>query len=180
MEFTLKLKNEIDPVSVYAALVATSALCWQFFTWLRTGARLRLKVAPNMIMAGGHPLIRDGECFLFVEATNVGAQTTTVTHVLLMSYSNAFRLLVGRPSEQFFVKAEGGAGWHGVPHELEPGKRFVTFVLQAPEVVTLSKETYLFAEVVHSMSKRPARCRVRKIEVIDKQGKVKKPTKPAK
>ena len=48
MEITLQLIDKVDPIAIYAAIVATTLLIWDIVKWRRSGPRLRLRVMPNM------------------------------------------------------------------------------------------------------------------------------------
>ena len=53
MQFTFTLADKIDPVAVYAALVATMVFAWNVYVWRNSGPRLNVTATMNMLVIGG-------------------------------------------------------------------------------------------------------------------------------
>ena len=84
----LELPGKIDLVAIYAALVATSLLIWNVFTWLRSGPRLTGTVSVNMRYFP--PIDSANSSYLMIYVINSGNADTTITHVVLFGYKNPF------------------------------------------------------------------------------------------
>ena len=80
MEITLNIVGEIDPVAIYAALVATTILIWDVVKWLRSGSRLKVRASPNMIFFNDPDPRRHGKTYIYVTVINVGFSPTTITN----------------------------------------------------------------------------------------------------
>ena len=53
MQVTFTLADKIDPVAVYAALVATMVFAWNLYVWRNSGPRLNVTAKMNMLIIGG-------------------------------------------------------------------------------------------------------------------------------
>ena len=87
MQFTFTLADKIDPVAVYAALVATMVFAWNVYVWRNSGPRLNVTANMNMLVIGGSA-DEEKKFFLIVRGTNVGSKKTTITNVVILSYDN--------------------------------------------------------------------------------------------
>jgi hypothetical protein len=150
----------MDPLAVYGATLATASVVWQIFTWWHKGAKLRGHASPNMIMIGGD--VDDQNTYIGLDVSNVGDAPTTITNVVLLAYSNRFARLMRRTEVKAAVVNHSLA--QTIPYTLPAGSRFMSRVIQAPEVVQWSRDHSLYMGVCHSMRRRPYLLRVRPIE----------------
>ncbi|WP_157214682.1 hypothetical protein [Polaromonas sp. CF318] len=82
--------NSTEIVAWWGAVIATTVLTWDVVKWLRSGARLRMKVKPNSHYHDSEvvPLKNapDGACgrvkeSIHIELANVGALPTTIMNI---------------------------------------------------------------------------------------------------
>lgn len=78
MEITLHLFDKIDPVAIYAAIVATTVLVWDVIKWLRDGPRLHGSAGANMSIYDGSR--RDDDLYFTLDVSNTGSKPTTITN----------------------------------------------------------------------------------------------------
>jgi hypothetical protein len=161
MEWKFSFSSELNPIILYAAIVATASLLWQIITHLRTGPRLTARVDANRILAGpGYP--SDNRTYLIFSAANTGTADTTITNVALSAYDGRWARLRGRPAQAAIVP--GDPPFNSTPYVLKVGQTFMTACTQSPELEAWSRDYLLFAEFIHSSSARPIRKRIGPIE----------------
>jgi len=157
MQFTLTLADKIDPIAVYAALVATLVFAWNIYVWRNSGPRLNVTASMNMLIIGGYGE-EDDKMFLVVRATNIGGKRTTITNVLILSYKNFWEWLRNRPSfTAIFNNTEPA---FPLPYVLDVGHNFMNKADQA-ELTGRIRDTYFYAGVEHSFSKKPVMVRLK-------------------
>jgi hypothetical protein len=52
MQFTFMLADKVDPVAIYAAIVATMVFAWNIYVWRTSGPRLKVTASINMLIHG--------------------------------------------------------------------------------------------------------------------------------
>jgi hypothetical protein len=152
--------DKLDPLAIYGAVVATTSIAWQIFTWWHKGAKLRGHAVPNMIEIGGN--VRDGKTYIGLDVSNIGDAPTTITHVVLMGYHNRFSRLLRRTEVKAAVVTHNLA--QTIPYTLAAGGRFMSRVIQEPKIEQWSRDYCLYMGVFHSMRRRPYLVRVKQIE----------------
>jgi len=157
MQFTLTLADKIDPIAVYAALVATLVFAWNIYVWRNSGPRLNVTASMNMLIIGGSPE-EESKTFLIVGATNVGSKKTTITNILIISYDNIWQRFRNRPSSTAIFNNVGG--WYPIPYVLDVGHNFSSKADQAGLVGKI-RDSYFYAGVAHSFAKKPVMVRVK-------------------
>lgn len=160
MEFTVTLVEKLDPIAVYAAFVATIILIWDVIKWYRRGARLRLRVNPGMKMFGVGTEQYEGRTYILVIVSNVGSATTTITHLAGCQFKDHWKRIRNQPETAFVILTPQTAPHQTVPFVLEPGKEWTGMIEQNDEVEGLVRDGLLYAEVHHSVAKRPVRKRI--------------------
>ncbi len=166
MELTLNFVDEIDPVAIYAAIVATAILVWEVIKWFRSGPRLTGRTQPNTIVVGGFP--EDKDTYVFVEVRNVGDRRTTIKGVYLIGYESFWHLLRRRGKFNAMVVHEDPA--YPLPFVLEDGRVFHSKLTQTDEIVELSRSLKLFVVVGDSSNRRDLHLRVKPIREDKAQG----------
>jgi hypothetical protein len=74
MDGSFTIARDLNLVTIYAAVVSTAVLLWQVFTYLREGARLRVRAGSNMKTFG--PGGASSETYLSLNVVNVGTADT--------------------------------------------------------------------------------------------------------
>lgn len=159
MELTFIFDDNLDPVAVYAAIVATTVLAWDMVKWLRSGARLVIHIAPDMTVMGDSE--REGITYILVTATNVGSAPTTVTILALEHYRNFLTRMRGKRDFSAFITRPQVTQHLPLPHVLKPGEEWSGLITQEKEVIEKSKDGLLYAAIYHSIGRKPVRGRIR-------------------
>ena len=160
MEITLNLVAEIDPIAIYAALVATAILIWDVVKWLRSGPRIEVRANSNMIFFGDPDPHREGKTYIFVKVANVGYSPTTITNFGGKYFLNHWNKLRKKPDKMFIVAVPQAAQHLPLPHVLKVGEEWSGIIEQTPEVEQMAKNGLLYAEVYQSVKSGPIRARV--------------------
>jgi hypothetical protein len=165
--------DDLDATKIAAwwgAGVATAVLCWDFYKWKVSGARIRLSVSPNMITVGmGEP---DGKKYILVTVDNMGDRPTTITHLLGTVYSSWYRRFRGKQEHSFFVPTPSFAP--ALPYVLRPGERWSGTAAQTEEFKTWSRDSLMYLGVAHTARKKSELKRV--IILPEDDGKEEPPT----
>lgn len=136
----------------WGAVIATVVLAWDIFKWARSGARLKVRVTPNMQVAGDS----SQQKLVHVEVVNRGDRVTTITHWAFYEFASTLhRLRRKRKSQGIVPYPEGPA----LPFELEPGKRWAATVAQEG-LFSHFTGGQVFCVIVHSASDKEALCRL--------------------
>jgi hypothetical protein len=119
---------KLDPIAIYAAILSTAVFCWQIYTWLRSGPRLRGSVSRNMIQFGeGY---RDDNLYLVINVANVGKADTTITHVVIFAFDGWWQYFRNRPAKTAVVGR--GASSYSIPYVLKPATLSCTWRFRTP------------------------------------------------
>jgi hypothetical protein len=145
--------NNLDPIAVYAALVATAVVVWDVYKWWRS-ERVRLTgfISPNMITHGGATTPQTkGNKYLLLRVQNRGTVTCTVQLVHLKQYKSWFDELRGKTSLTAIVNHTTNFGPE-IPFRLGSGDEFSSGILQNDELEQLSRDGRLYVGISHTMS----------------------------
>jgi hypothetical protein len=140
----VELKPE-NWIAIYAAVVGTAAFFLNFRTWFEKRARLSLSLMPDAVLTGTG---RTEKGFMAVTVINRGGQTITLTHLVLLRFSNRWKRWRVRPSESYFVPNPqvSGTSTGTIPFELEPGKKWTGLARKQPDLIpNIQNGTYYFA-----------------------------------
>jgi len=162
MAWTFTFSTELNPITVYSAVVATGVAAWQVYTYFRDGPRLRLTAGGNQIIAAV-PGYTGPTIFIGVSAVNVGNRTTVIQAVGMRVYDNWWQWFRRKASKDLFFRIEGG---NLVPHVLEPGHTFRGFVAQTPKLAKQSREKRAYMLVQHSVGKHSLQVRLKPIRDV--------------
>jgi hypothetical protein len=160
MAWTFTFSTELNPITLYSAVVATGVAIWQVYTYFRDGPRLRLTTGGNRELVGGGHV--DPNTYIVVNAVNVGNRATTIQAVGMCVYDNWWRRFRRKASRAYIINV--AAPGNVVPHVLEPGHSFMGLGRQTPEVVKLSREKLTYLLVSHSVGKRDLLVRLQPID----------------
>lgn len=168
MLLTFSLADKIDPVAVYAAIVATLVLIWDVIKWLRAGPRLHGKAQGNMQIAGGYP--RDSSSYIVFTVFNRGSANVTLTNLGIVAYASPWQRFRGKSAHTFIVNTAGAVGC-SVPYVLKAGEQFMTLARQDDELNELSRTHRLYGQLFHSQSDSPLMLRIAPIPKEGAQSK---------
>jgi hypothetical protein len=101
------------------AVVAVLVLLWDIYKEMRSGARIRLKVVPNMRYLVNGKLTED--MHVAVTIVNEGDLPTTLTHLIVYMFDNRWRRLLRQPSLNGAVVMQR-AHSPQLPYVLKPGE----------------------------------------------------------
>lgn len=150
--------NLTDIVAWWGAIVATFVLVWDVYKWTRRGPDVRVEAAPNMKVFPKLPHTGDTN-FIFVAATNHGAQPTTVTHLAGVYYPSLWHKFTRRKGQHFVVF--NNALGTPFPHVLPPGERWTGAIDQDDATKKYGSSGRFYCGVFHSHSKKAVYRRVR-------------------
>ena len=142
----------------WGAIVATLIFAWDIFKWKRSGAIISINASPNMKTFGGVPDGLENKTLIVVEATNIGNQKTTITHMVGFHYKNLFSKLTDKKDLSFFVPNPAPSS--PLPYILGPGERWLGCMEQNQELEEKSRDGYLYCGIYHSCGKKPILQRV--------------------
>jgi hypothetical protein len=137
-----------DVIAIYAAVVATAVLLWDFWKWKSEGQCLRLDVRSGVWHEGvamGYP----GGYYLDISITNTGDRPTTVEEL-----QTTARAWYGRKLYYGHVR-------NGFPIVLDPGKVKGLRIQQTERYEQLSRDARFYLGVKHSHSTDVHRVRVK-------------------
>ena len=97
--------------------------------------------------------------YIFVAATNHGAQATTITHLAGVHYPSLFHKFLGKATSHFAVV--NNALGSQLPNILAPGAQWTGAISQADAISKFGTIGRFYCGVFHSTSKKPVYTRVR-------------------
>ncbi|RII26493.1 MAG: hypothetical protein CXR30_16580 [Geobacter sp.] len=146
-----------DCAAWWGATVATLAFVWNVIIAIRTGARVRVRAVPNMMVIP--PITEDEDkTYISVTAVNHGTSPTTITHFCGFYSTSLWNLIRGR-KQPFIVNAHPVLGKQ-TPHVLAPGEEWSNMADQKG-LQEKSKGGYLYLGIIHNQRKRPIYKRVK-------------------
>lgn len=146
-------------LTYYSAAVATAVAAWQVFTYVRSGARLRLQVATSRERSAS--IYDDNRLYVDVDVVNIGKAPTTIQATFVLAYDGWWNFARGKTAHQSVV--DDGPFGNETPYELAPGSAFRAAIIQSDDLVRLSNERLLFIGIKHTMKGRIAIKRIRPI-----------------
>ncbi|MGC2520201.1 MAG: hypothetical protein WA373_13980 [Burkholderiales bacterium] len=150
------MASDITPTAIAAwwgATIATLVFLWDIYKWRQAGARIRLTVSPNMEHMGVIPnWVDPNQTLVAVEAVNVGNKKTTITHMFACYFPSRWARLRRKSTRTLLVGLPSGN--QPLPHELDPGARWIGAMVQNQELEELSRSGYLCVGIHHSMANR--------------------------
>ncbi len=150
--------NLTDWLALIGAITGCVALVWDVFKWTSSGARIKIKVSPNMIIFGGLNDVSKNEKNVSVEVVNRGDKKTTITHLSMAHYKSPFKAFFKREPDSNFAIPD--PGFSKLPHSLDVGDRWIGFISQTKLLEDLASDGYLYVGVYHSSSNRFIRQRL--------------------
>jgi len=111
-----------DVLAWVGAVTGTIGFGWDVYKWRKRGAEVRVRIKPNMLHAGPRSEAQKPLCI--VEAINLGAAPTTITHFMGAHYTSFWQRLLNRPAASLFVPQSSETAT-GVPYVLAPGQVWI-------------------------------------------------------
>ncbi|WP_425085791.1 hypothetical protein [Ruegeria profundi] len=143
-------------IAIYAAIVATGALTLEVRRWFESGPRVRVRVQPNMAIAGETRW--SGERYVVATVRNRGTVATTITTLGFVKYPSQFHRRLRWRGEHFVVPAPYLEGRPpSLPHLLEPGQQWLGFIKKSDEDREAFENGNNVVEVYTSDRDRPYR-----------------------
>ena len=131
------------------ATTGVSAIIWQIFKELRSGARLSATARPNMISPDN-----GDDRYIVVTVVNKGNAPTTLTNLLVFMYENNYKKLRKKSKINAAMKQSMLEHYY-LPYVLESGHRWVGLVDQQ-EILEYAEEAgginLIYVAVEHSVS----------------------------
>jgi hypothetical protein len=100
-------------VSIYAAIVGTSAFLLNLKSWLDSGVRLTMSMIADGVVIGGDPRFEEKD-IVIVSVTNRGDAPTMITHLVLLELPTWWRRIRRRPTPNIPGELAPGKIWTGV------------------------------------------------------------------
>ena len=143
-------------IAIYAAVVATFTLLWDWWKWLHAGPNLHVTASANM-KTYNMPAF-EGESVMVMNATNRGDRPTTITHFTVHQYLSWWEWIRKRAAYSAVVNV--AHDMYPPPYVLQPGGTWVAPCLQNEEMIKLASTGRLYLAIIHSHAKKPLYCRV--------------------
>jgi hypothetical protein len=158
MQDNFSIIHEIDPVALYAALVATIVLVWDVIKWMGERQAVSLNVivpAETMTETNG---LESGP-LAALSVSNIGNKPTTITHIVIQYYSNWIRVVANRPNKTMWVPTPNAR--LPIPHELNIGRQWIGAVNYDENLKQMADNGYVYFEVYYTSGKKPVRARIK-------------------
>jgi hypothetical protein len=127
-------------VSIYAAIVGTSAFLLNLKSWLDSGVRLTMSMIADGVVIGGDPRFEEKD-IVIVSVTNRGDAPTMITHLVLLELPTWWRRIRRRPTRTFIVPNPQLKGYPpNIPGELAPGKIWTGVIRKRQGSTSVSME----------------------------------------
>lgn len=152
--------NATDVAAWWGAIAATVAIIWDVVKWSHGGPRINVQPAPNMVVMGGSPLLKDDNTYISVRVTNTGDQKTTITNLVGVYYDSFLKKALGKGAKHFIILNPALAS-APLPFGIGPGEQWSGSVIQTQELEERSRNGFLYVGVGHTSSKEFALARVR-------------------
>ncbi len=138
-------------VAWYAAAVSTIVLLWDIYKWMKSGPKLNIKAKPDMtrVLYTGNK-----EKSIFIEVTNTGSASTTLTHLVIYRYKNRLDAFFGRNLITQGVVMDSSFG-PNLPYELNAGGRWTGGISQEDLIKKTGNEGVLICGVNYTHADKP-------------------------
>ena len=138
----------LDPIAVYAAVVATVALLLCLIQWYRGGPRLHGHAIGNMKV---HP-DPTNRSYINLTVYNRGSRKTTVTALAISAYRSWWTAITGQRSELFAIHRPLHID---LPLAIEAGDYFSGGIPQTDDLIQHSRDLRLYIEVSYVDAENP-------------------------
>lgn len=130
-----------DWATAYAAIVATVVGGAQIWQYSRSGAHLRIRVTPNVMIVNGDPLDQD---LISVTVTNVGTAPTTIEGLYVIPKKGRFPKKPFEDNNAYYIPNPQPTGSAPIiPKEVRPGEKWVGFIRLSEDGPNFRNGNYL-------------------------------------
>lgn len=154
-----------DYAAWWGAIIATLALVWNIIVAILSGARVKVRATPDMIIYPPQNLTGDKE-YISVTAVNCGTSPTTITH-FCGYYSQSMWDLIRGKKQSFIVNSDPRLGQE-IPFILAPGEEWSNLTDQK-SLFEKCPNGYIYVGIIHNQRKRPIYKRVKQNAQPDNQ-----------
>ena len=145
-------------LAVWGAITGSLALLWDFYKWKTSGPQLHMTAFPNMIVA--EPGVGVGKTLhIAINVTNTGTAKTTLTSLTLVSYRSLWAQL-RQQSTQNFVVINTWPFCRPLPHVLDVGEEWKSFLQQDVVMKGVASGQRIFFQLYHSARKKSVSARI--------------------
>ncbi len=146
-----------DYAAWWGAVTATLALLWNIIVAMRSGARIKIRATPNMIIYPKQAITEDNT-YISVTAVNHGNSPTTITHFCGFYAPTLWALIRGK-KKQFVINTHSALG-KPIPFVLAPGEEWGGLADQK-NMLGENGDGYLYLGIIHNQRTRPMYKRVK-------------------
>lgn len=159
MKFTLEIITTLDPVAVYAAIVATVVLIWDVVKWIRSGPVLKLECMPGRKIVGGGQSNRfSDKTITHIKVSNRGSKATTLNNVAVIWYKNFWDRIRNKPAMQGLIPDPKLT--QDFPYELAPGSEWSGAIDEGSLDKKIKESGIAICQLFHSFSDKPVQTRI--------------------
>lgn len=123
LQFDLKVT---DIAAWWGAVVASLVFIWDIYKWKKSGPRIAVHLAPNMLAIG--EASREGKKLVLVSITNVGDRPTTLKNIGMEFYTKWQKRFLHKFERCLFYPNLNYA--HTLPRLLNPGEEWTGVIPQ--------------------------------------------------
>jgi hypothetical protein len=149
-------------VTIYAAIVSTSAFVLSATQWLLSGPRVRISLIPDGIVIGGGPEY-DEKNIVIVNVVNRGGVPILITGLHVFEIPSWWWRLRRRRKAAFVIPNPQLKGYPpNVPSELKPAQRWTGRIAERPDIIKDLHTGTFYAAVFTSHYEHPYLIRIPK------------------
>ena len=146
-----------DFAAWWGAIVASFAVIWNIIVAVRSGARVHVRVNPEMQVYPRQPPTNDNT-YISVTAVNRGNSSTTITN-FCGYYTKSYWNLLRRKKQSFIVTTDLSLG-KPIPYVLRPGEEWSSMADQK-SIQEQCAGGLLYFGIIHNQRKRAVYKRVK-------------------
>jgi hypothetical protein len=137
-------------LSIYAAIIGTSAFLLNLKSWLDSGVKLSMSMIADGVIIGGDPRFEEKD-IVIVSVTNRGDAATMITHLVLLEMPTWWRRFRRRPTRSFIVLNPQLRGYPpNIPGELAPGKIWTGVIRKRQDYIADLRSGHIYVGVYGS------------------------------
>jgi hypothetical protein len=169
MDVNFAIQHNLDPIALYAAIVATSVLIWDIIKWYRAGPVLKTSVMVPAEIISAAPKV-DNNDYMVLTISNSGGASTTLTNLGVVYWPSLWKKMINKGAKNFFVaNPDIGGGGKNLPFELKVGAQWSGGAIYDAKLKDMANSGYLYFYLFHSFSKTPVKCRIKETPLKDKR-----------
>ena len=155
--FEINIQTDLDPIAIYAAIVATVVLLWDIVKWIKSGPKVILNCYTGRELYGAEGLLSQfaGKTLTHIKVQNRGSKATTLNNVIVKHYKNNWDRIYKKPDHQGIIANPKIT--QDFPCSLAPGDEWSGGIDESSLEDEWKKQGILECEIHHSFSDHPAR-----------------------